>query len=175
MSETTLPHLIEPGKWADREALLDAVVPLRRFERLLAGALGSEGDVHVKTRFVRDSRGMPHLTGQLETVLSLTCQRCLDAVAIPVTADVDVFLLSDEAYADRLGEDEDYVVFEHGHLDLPELLEDELILALPLVARHEDCEPQIALSEPEPEVVVAPVKKENPFQVLASLKQPDEE
>lgn len=175
MSEATLPHLIEPGKWADREALLDAVVPLRRFERLLEGALGDAGDVSVKARFVRDARGLPHLTGQLDTVLSLTCQRCLEAVAVAVTADVDVFLLSDEAYADRLGEDEDYVVFEQGQLDLPELLEDELILALPLVARHDDCEPQVALSEPEPEVVIAPVKKENPFQVLASLKQPDEE
>lgn len=174
MSEATLPHLIEPGKWADREALLDAVVPLRRFGRLLEGALGNEGDVSVKLRFVRDARGLPHLTGQLGTVLSLTCQCCLDAVTIPVTADVDVFMLSDEAYADRLGEDEDYVVFNEGHLDFPELLEDELILALPLVARHDDCEPQAILSEPE-EVVVAPVKKENPFQVLASLKQPDSE
>ncbi len=174
MSEATLPHLIEPGKWADREAQLDAVVPLSRFQRLLEGALASTGDVRVSGRFVRDARGMPHLTGQLQTVLSLTCQRCLEAVDVPVTADVDVFLLGDEAYAERLSEDEDYVVFDHG-LDLPELLEDELILALPLVARHDDCEPQIALSEPEPEVVVAPVQKENPFQVLASLKQPDSE
>ncbi len=174
MSEATLPHLIEPGKWADREALLDAVVPLRRFARLLEGALGHEGDVSVKLRFVRDARGLPHLAGQLGTVLRLTCQCCLDAVTVPVAADVDVYLLSDEAYADRLSEDEDYVVFSDGHLDFPELLEDELILALPLVARHEDCEPQAIFSEPE-EVVAAPVKKENPFQVLASLKLPDSE
>lgn len=173
MSEATLPHLIEPGKWADREARLDAVVPLNRFERLLEGALARTGDVRVQGRFLRDARGLPHLAGELQTVLTLTCQRCLEAVDVPVAADVDVFLLSDEAYAERLSEDEDYVVFSDGHLDLPELLEDELILALPLVARHEDCEPQADLSEPEP--VAEPVKKENPFQVLASLKRPDAE
>lgn len=173
MSEATLPHLIEPAKWADREARLDAVVPLQRFGRLLEGALASSGEVRIGLAFSRDARGLPHLAGELETRLTLTCQRCLEAVEMPVAAPVDVYLLSDEALAERLGEEEDYVVFADGQLDLPELLEDELILALPLVARHEDCEPQATLSDPEP--VAEPAKKENPFHVLAALKQPDTE
>jgi len=173
MSEATLPHLIEPAKWADREARLNAVVPLGRFDRLLEGAVARTGDVEVRLSFSRDARGLPHLAGELRTALPLTCQRCLEAVDMPVAAEVDVFLLSDEALAERLGEEEDYVVFDDGQLDLPELLEDELILAMPLVARHDDCEPQVALSEPEP--VAEPAKKENPFQVLAGLKLQDGE
>ncbi len=174
MSEGTLPSQIEPGKWADREALLATSVPLRRFARLLEGALGSEGEVAVDCRFVRDARGLPHLTGNLRTTLRLSCQRCLEPADVVIDTAVDVFLLADEAYAERLSEEEDYVVFEDGQLDLPGLLEDELILALPLVARHEDCEPQVALTEsPLDDAPVA--KKENPFQVLASLKRPDAE
>lgn len=173
MSEATLPYLIEPGKWADRDAPLDAVVPLSRFTRLLDGALTNVGEVRVQARFDRDARGFPHLSGQLHTSLSLTCQRCLDAVVMPVTAEVDVFLLADEALAERLSEDEDFVVFSDGQLDLPELLEDELILALPLVARHEDCEAQVELIEAEP--IIEPAPKENPFLVLAGLKPQDKE
>lgn len=173
MSEATLPHLIEPGKWADRCAELKLRLPLARFTRLLQGAQGGDGEVVVDCRFERDVRGLPHLRGRIATELQMTCQRCLAPVAMPLAAEVDVWLLSDEAQAERLSEEEDYTVFEDGHLDLPELLEDELILALPLVARHEDCEPQAAMTEDEP--VVAPVEKENPFSILARLKQPDAE
>lgn len=174
MSEATLPKLIDPGKWADRAAVCEAAVPLRQFTRLLDGMLGDAGDVQVDVAFARDPRGLARLTGALHTTLSATCQRCLAPVSVPLQADVDVYLLSDEAYADRLSEDEDFVVFQDGHLDLPELLEDELILALPLVTRHEDCEPQVALVEAEPEQEPE-AKKENPFQILANLKRQDAE
>lgn len=175
MSEATLPKLIDPGKWADRAAVCEAAVPLRQFTRLLEGMLGDAGEVRVAVTFARDPRGLSRLTGTLDTALSATCQRCLAPVTVPLQADVDVYLLSDEAYAERLSEDEDFVVFQDGQLDLPELLEDELILALPLVTRHEECEPQVALVEDEPEQPQPEAKKENPFQILASLKRPDAE
>lgn len=174
MSEATFPKLIDAGKWADRAATSDSLVPLRQFTRLLDGMLGSEGEVAAALRFDRDSRGIVHLGGRVETVVSATCQRCLAPVDVPLRADVDVFVLGDEAQAERLGEDEDYVVCDDGQLDLAELLEDELILALPLVTRHEDCVPQVDLVEAEPDPLPAD-KKENPFQVLASLRRPDTE
>lgn len=173
-SESALPKLIDPGKWADRAAVCDATVPLRRFPRLLDGMVDDAGEVRVAVRFDRDARGLAQMTGELATQVQATCQRCLTPVAVPLQATVDVFLLADEADAERLGEDEDYVVFADGQIDLPELLEDELILALPLVTRHEDCEPQVPLVEAEPDS--EPVaKKENPFQILASLKRQDGE
>jgi len=169
MSEATLPHLIDPGKWADRLAVLETRLPLAPFKRLLDGALDSRGEVVVACRFSRDARHLPHLQGTLATTLKLTCQRCLAPVDMPVETAVDVWLLDDEARAERLADEEDYVVCDDGQLDLHALLEDELILALPLVARHEACEAQVPLSDPEPEPVAA-AKTENPFQVLAGFK-----
>lgn len=166
-----MPHMIDPMKWADRGITIKLTQPLQRFQRLLAGALSEDGEVQVHVRFTRDANGYAQLNGELSTQLLLTCQRCLEPVSEPVVADVSVYMLTDESYAERLREDQEYVVYSQGHIDLPELLEDELILALPLVARHEDCEPQVALSEPEIEPV--PAKKENPFLVLAGLKQSD--
>lgn len=169
MRETTLPHLIDPGKWADRLAEIASHPPLSRFTRLLEGAATSVGEVGVTLRFRRDARHLAHLTGQLRTTLQLTCQRCLGPVDLPLAADVDVWLLGNEDQAERLGDEEDYVVCEEGQIDLPALLEDELILALPLVARHDACDAQVPLAEPEP--VAEPVKQQdNPFLALAGFK-----
>ncbi|MEO6698453.1 MAG: YceD family protein, partial [Paraperlucidibaca sp.] len=156
MSDTTLPHLIEPGKWADRTAVLDLAVPLARFTRLLDGALSNEGEVSVHLAFARDARHLPVLAGRLETMLSLECQRCLQAVNVPLSAQVNVFMLHDDADVERLSEAEDFVLADDGELDFPALLEDELILALPLVASHEDCEAAVPLTDDtlaEPEVL----------------------
>jgi len=169
MSEASLPHLIDPGKWADRLASVETRLPLSRFGRLVEGALGTDGDVAVSCRFSRDARHLPRLQGTLATTLKLTCQRCLAPVDMSVSAEVDVWLLDDEARAERLADEEDYVVCEDGQIDLPALLEDELILAMPLVARHEDCDTLVPLAAPEMEPE-APAKKENPFQMLAGFK-----
>lgn len=176
MSETpSLPHLVDPGKMAEQSAQLVLRTPLAAFKRLREVTLGDDGDVSVKVRFRRDARGIPNLSGSVSATVEQTCQRCMSAVSVPVEADVNVFLLNDEAYADRLSEDDDYVVFGDDRLDLPELLEDELIMALPLVARHEDCQPQAALTV-LPEAGDEPMpKKENPFRVLAGLKPSDTE
>jgi len=85
-------------------------------------------------------------------------------------------LLSDLKYADRLGEDADFVVLSEEQLahgvddeqviDLLALLEDEMLLSLPLAPRHEDCEVSVKT------VVVddTPTRTDNPFGILASLK-----
>ena len=174
-SNLLLPHFVDPGKMAEQTAQLVLRTPLSAFRRLREVTLSDEGEVSVQVRFHRDVRGVPNLSGELTATVLQTCQRCMSAVEVLLQANVNVFLLSDEAYADRLSEDDDYVVFGEDRLDLPELLEDELILALPLVARHEDCQPQAALTVlPEPDDEPMP-KKENPFRVLAGFKPSDAE
>ncbi len=172
MSETVIPSQIEPDKWADRAAIVEAELPLKQFSRLLDGAHGDAGVVTVNLRFSRDARRFPRMQGKVSTQVALTCQRCLDPVEVPVTADVDVYLLAREQDCDRLNEDEDFVVYGEGRCFVHEVLEDELILSLPLVPRHDVCAPHImqALAE-QPATEVVKEKRENPFDVLADLKK----
>lgn len=172
MSETTLPQHIDPGQWADRAAELAIDLPLARLSRLLESACDDRGQLLGSLRFSRDPRGLPRLQGQLSATVALTCQRCLAPVDTALVADVDLYLLGDERQAERLQDEEDYVVCEDGRCLLLELLEDELILALPLVPRHEACAPEImsALAPAEPETVVEK-PRDNPFDVLAVLKK----
>lgn len=172
-NESSMPHLIDPERWVERGGELVLNIPVKSYKRLLIGALSDAGDIEVNVRFRRSDHGYAKLRGFLRTKLVLPCQRCLEAVSVPVMADLEVFLLTDETQAEDLRDDQDYVVFTQGQLDLPELFEEELILAMPLVARHDDCEPQAPLAEVEPEPMATSSARENPFLVLASLKTPD--
>lgn len=72
--------------------------------------------------------------------LAMTCQRCLNTVDLPIDLDREFrFVRSEDEAAELDAElDEDVLVLSR-RFDLLELVEDELLLALPLVPRHEDC------------------------------------
>jgi uncharacterized protein len=170
MSVGTLPQHIDVQKWADREAVIEQVNPLSNFPRLLQGAVDDKGDVTVNVRLHRDEQGLFVVEGRLATTIKLTCQRCLEPVATPIEADVHLWLLRDEEQADRLPDDADYLVLdENGGIALSDALEDELILALPLVPAHDSCEPY-PVEQGDAEETDAPARP-NPFLVLASLKK----
>lgn len=104
---------------------------------------------------------------QARTTVPLQCQRCLGPLAQPIEVDRRFLFVADEDEAERLDEEsEDDVLVLQPRLNLAELLEDELILALPIVPRHEgDC--------PEP---LRPAGADDaglphPFAALAALRK----
>lgn len=101
--------------------------------------------------------------------LSLECQRCLQPVAVPVDVDRQfLFVRGEDAAAQLDADSEDDVLALTRALDLVELIEDELLLALPLVPRHEVCVAPVTLSVGEEEIEV---EKPNPFAALSALKR----
>lgn len=111
-----------------------------------------------------------HLSAR--TVVSLECQRCLMPMQQPLEVDREFLFARDEAEAARLDEEseEDVLVLARV-LDLAELVEDELILALPIVPRHGTC-PQPLLA-PDASGDEAEAPRENPFAALAALRRRD--
>lgn len=174
MSAPTLPQYIDAQKWADRETVIDAIYPLAGFVRLCEGAANNDGDVKVRVRIHRDAQGLFVVDGVMSTRIALVCQRCLEAVMTDVEAAVQLWLVRDEEKADELPDDADFLVLdEEGRIAFADALEDELILALPLVPAHDDCEAYRVAAEEESVEVETP-KRENPFQVLAGFKvEPD--
>lgn len=168
MPVLSLPAAIEPFKWADRAAHVEADVPLATFLRLSEGLVRREGVVKVRCRFERDAQHVAWLRGELEAELTLTCQRCLEPLVLPVAVSVDLALVQDEEYAERLSDDADYLVVPEQGLVLAEILEDELLLAVPYIPMHDACEPGYR----SPDHPVTETRRENPFQVLAALKKP---
>ena len=102
----------------------------------------------------------------------LTCQRCLQPFEQPLALDTRVRFVRDEAKAEALdAELEEDVLALPRWLDLRTLIEDELLLALPLVPRHEQCpQPLPASAGDLADDVEAPPERPNPFAVLQALK-----
>lgn len=121
------------------------------------------------------SGGDPELWLRLkaEAPVWLTCQRCLQPFEERLEVDTRVRFVRDEAQAEALdAEMEEDVLALPRWLDLRSLVEDELLLALPLVPRHDRCPQPLPLgadAAAEPEQSDAE-ERPNPFAVLQSLK-----
>jgi uncharacterized protein len=106
-----------------------------------------------------------HLRAQ--TTLAMTCQRCLQPLSVPLDVDRHLrFVPGEDAAAAEDADSEDDVLATTASLDVPALIEDELVLALPWVPRHEVCPHPLPLP-PEVEDEAPP----HPFASLAQLKQ----
>ena len=114
-----------------------------------------------------DAQTWLHL--QAQATVRLTCQRCLQPVEDHLKVERSFLFVRDEEQAAALDEDsEDDVLVLTRSLDAQDLLEDELLLALPLVPRHDTCPEPLAHVEDEfPEELE---EKPNPFAALAALK-----
>jgi uncharacterized protein len=101
--------------------------------------------------------------------ISLICQRCLGPVETPLEAECSFrFVAGEEAAAQLDADSEDDVLALPRSLDLSELIEDELLLAVPIVPRHDVC-PQPLPMPQDDELEEEPAP--NPFAALAALKR----
>jgi uncharacterized protein len=105
---------------------------------------------------------------QASTELALCCQRCLGPVSTAVDVDRDFLFVEGETLAAELDADsDDDVLALQRWMDLIELIEDELLLALPLVPRHDACPQPL----PQPVDELEEAADEHPFAGLAALKK----
>jgi uncharacterized protein len=110
-----------------------------------------------------DRRAQRWVRLRVQSPVRMTCQRCLEPVALDLRVDRALRFVPTEAEAEALDLDSDDDVLAASHrLDLIGLVEDELVLALPTVPRHESCLPP-RLADPE---ASAPPTRPNPFAVL---------
>lgn len=181
MSANTFPAQIEPFKWAEQGFTWSGTLPLSRFARIAREAVGSINDqlINIDCKLSMDAyHRIVWLDAHVETKVPMECQRCLDTVETPLVLDVRLALIDDESLIERLDEDADFIVLGESEsskkgdfdtpasIDLLALLEDELLLLIPLSPKHDVCEHK---HQPVVQEVVEE-KRDNPFDVLASLK-----
>jgi uncharacterized protein len=155
--------------------------PLRHYLRLGSDLHGNHldwPDLNVewalRGEVIQPPGGKPQhwLHLQLRAQLPMTCQRCLGQVMMPVEFDNSYRLVADEATAEAEDEqcDEDLLVLSK-QFDLRALLEDELLLELPLMPKHEVCPTDVKLASTDDDFKAALTQKPNAFAVLGSLKK----
>jgi len=154
-------------------------LPLSGLLRLAPSLLGEAGDApHAPVSWVVEGRQHPVRGGEPElwlhvkasATVRLECQRCLQPMTQTLHADRRLRFVDGEDEAARLDEDsDDDVLALPASLDVPALIEDELILALPLVPRHEVCPQPLPMSAADEG---AEDEAPHAFAALAHLRRP---
>jgi uncharacterized protein len=105
-----------------------------------------------------------------QAALAMRCQRCLGAVPVPLDLDRWIRFVPDGSQAEALdAELEDDVLELQRWMNLRDLVEDELLLALPLVPRHDACPTPLPMpADDQPESEAPPA---HPFAALAQLRK----
>ncbi len=160
-----LPKQIDPWRVSEQGLSYTGVVELSDFPRLAPLLIRLQGHASYIFRFSRDGLGRPLAAGHAEATLWQTCQRCSQPVAIPVDSDFQLVVVEGLDEAAALSEDFDPLMADDAEINLLDLLEDELLLSLPVVARHEECHAWKFDDEP-----IAVESRENPFRILQKLK-----
>lgn len=108
---------------------------LRRLTESLETAPAANAIAIADLELLPDQQGDGRLQGRIQATLNLRCERCGKPMEWPVSTTIRLYLVGSEAAAARLPDDADYVVAAES-LNVLELIEEELLLALPLAARH---------------------------------------
>lgn len=171
MKRSNLPKSINPVQLVAQRAHLEGELPLRECERLSALLRESTGRVDFSLQFMQDETTRAVIQVQARAALILECRRCLQPLAYPVEIAVTLAIVPDNAAAAELPEHYEPLVFTEGELALASLVEDELLLSLPVLHSHPEGECAVAL--PTSWVEDEPVEQKNPFTVLKKLLRSD--
>ncbi len=165
---------VDPYKLADQQATIFRKLPLVSFPRIVEVLGESDGLVDVEMQFSRDEQRRCIVQGHLQTQAEVVCERCLNPVKQPVVSDFTLcVVVSDEAARD-IPKEYDPLIVEGQALDIGDMVEEEILLALPMFSYHDDPQCGVGMTpaapEPRDEGLENKVQKPNPFEVLSTLK-----
>jgi len=167
---TFMPHppahqpVIDGFEFASAGATQQGVWPLGDFPRLRDMLAAESGEVKYEVSGVRDERGRPGLRLRVRGTITLRCQRCLEPMPFEVDTDETLVLAATlaEIHAEPGDASAPDRVVAGKEMPLRDLVEDELILAIPYAPRHVSC--TAAAEEAE-----KPADKVSPFAGLRGL------
>jgi uncharacterized protein len=162
MTKEYSPDRLDVKAFVQASAHLAGHESLLTYERLAQEAKGLHPALRVDWQAQGELRpaaggvGTPqlwlHLT--VHATFPMQCQRCLTPVDVPLDVDRWFRFVADEATAEALDEE----------------AEDELLMALPVVPRHEVCPTHVPMEASDEDFDAASAERPNPFAALASLR-----
>lgn len=165
------PATVDPIQLADKGARVTGEALVKSLSRLAATCLDPNGSVMIDLVFERSGgEGLRIMHGTVHTRVRVTCQRCLEPMEVDLRAEPQLVLLRPGEHPE-LVEAGDARAFGRP-VPLSELVEDELLLVLPMVPMHplERCPARVALGRGTDKREEG---RSNPFAVLDELKRKD--
>ena len=172
LQTSMLPRSVDPRRLANQGVALNGEIAPDQCSRLADAVLEIIGPVTAALHFSVSEQGQRMVTGSAAVTVSINCHRCLEPMNVDLQAEVEVAIVWSDDDARNVPRELDPWVVETESADIIALVEEELLLALPIVNYHseKDCTGAVGYStgdESEPEQST----RSNPFEVLGQLKQ----
>ncbi len=177
MTDTLIPDYVDAKKIFTQQAVITGKLPVSKFERFTELLANTSGFVEITLKFFLNEDFRRVISGELRADVDVLCQRCLEVTTITLEDRFQLALVESEIQADKLSKDLEPWFCTDTRLVLADIVEEQLILAMPIVSYHKvSCaqnEPlkQGAPKEETPKSLDKP-DKQNPFAILQSLKEP---
>ncbi|MBR9906563.1 MAG: 23S rRNA accumulation protein YceD [Gammaproteobacteria bacterium] len=173
MQKVRIPITVDPVKSAGKQLTYIGLVPgtsLARLQELLAEPCP---DVDVSLGFDVDEQGIKRIQGEAQVTVCAHCERCGDAMTMPLSCTFIYAPVTKRQTATDMPEEYEPVELDElGEVNLHALVEDELILAMPVVVKHDERECRVDSNAMQwGEIDDSPEAKDNPFAVLQELKR----
>lgn len=173
-SNQRLPRWVDSRKFAQQHVELAGEIPQDKLPRLQQAVSSIESPVYAQLLFARDESGFRTVTGPLQLRVKMVCQRCMGETEVAIDSEMAVAIVANDEQAKKLPRSlEPWVVsLEESEADLYAVVEDELLLDLPMVVYHDyQCLEEDLYSAGDASTAAASEEgKRNPFQVLEQLK-----
>ena len=169
MKKSQLPARFDPRPFALKGYSAAGVVPVSQLKRIVPKLFTEEGQFSYELNFKRD-RSLLSIEGTFSGDCVLECQRCMGAMYFTTEIEIKLGIIDAEPETDNLPEGVDPLVVEDD-ISVQEILEDELLLALPIVPLHEPEDCKVKMQKPVDKIEVSTKgEKSSPFDVLKTLK-----
>lgn len=171
---------VDARKAFRHEQTVEGYLPLDTLKNLSAMLTDSEGRAHAVLSFRFDQERRRRIDGELQATVNVQCQRCLEPVQIRLRERFELAVVSTEARAKELPAALDPWISDEETLSPAAIVEEQLILCMPIVSTHEQCNAAIVQDVLEKGVGIEHSDQaedrqaSSPFSVLAALKnKPD--
>lgn len=173
MTDSPVPAYVDTRKIFLQRGAVAGKIALHRMGRFSELLANHAGFVSVDLEFFKDESGRHRISGRLHAEVAVVCQRCLEPLDIVLDDDIKLAVLKDESQVASLDAEFDPWICSDTKLEISSLVEEQLILCLPIVSLHDTahCNGISAYlrttSNYEQDPALGTV---NPFEVLKSLK-----
>ncbi|ORM64611.1 23S rRNA accumulation protein YceD [Pantoea rodasii] len=172
MQKVKLPLTIDLARAAQKRLDYQGVYAPELVARLADTVVSVDSDVDCTMSFAIDNQRLAVLQGTADVQVTLSCQRCNQSFPHAVHVSYCFSPVSSDEQAEALPEAYEPVdINDFGEIDLLAVIEDELILALPVVPVHDSEHCEVSDADMVFGKLPAEAEKPNPFAVLASLKR----
>ena len=169
-----IPNRVDPRRMSEQRREISGEMAICELHRLIPMLAATEGKVGFRLLFQRDGRKRPIVMGNVQAELVLICQRCLGPVSLKVDRDFGLAVVTGLDEAANLPEEFEPLLMENDgneseSVSIVQIIEDELLLSVPSVPRHDsDC--GVAASRYSTGAGSTALEHSSPFEALAALR-----